>query len=138
MRGSINNQGLTVLLKHLFLQNGEGGRLPGAIVSRSRVAAEDADSGVDRQPRIDVAHGRQKVSVNWIVPDSARRLASALPDLLQLGSRYFLASNVTVKSRLLRSAAELHDDGPHFLREIGMANHSDSQIGIQFPLVRLA
>ena len=27
---------------------------------------------------------------------------------------------------------------PHFLREVGMANHSDSQIGIQFSLMHLA
>ena len=27
-------------------------------------------------------------------------------------------------------AAELHYNGPHFLREVGMTNHGDSQIGI--------
>ena len=40
---------------------------------------------------------------------------------------------------MLRGAAELHDDGPHFLREVGMTNQSDSQIGIQwYPTVPLA
>jgi hypothetical protein len=33
---------------------------------------------------------------------------------------------------------ELYHDGPHFLREIGMTNQRDSQIGIHFPIVGFA
>src|SRR5262249_40890747 len=96
------------------------------------------NSRIGRQLQIDFADGCEKVRVNWRVPDSVVQLGCGLPDLRQLGRRYVLASNVTVKGRLLRGAAELYRDRPHFLREIGMTNPSDPQIGIQFPVVRLA
>jgi hypothetical protein len=64
--------------------------------------------------------------------------ASETADLLPLRPGYVLASNVTVQGRFLRGATELHHDAPDFLREVGMTNQSDSQTGIQSPLVRLA
>src|SRR5262249_995192 len=98
----------------------------------------DAKSRIGRQLRIDIADGREKLRVSWSVPDSIGRLGCGLPDLLQLCRGYVFASNVTVQGRLLRGAAELHHNGPHFLREVGMTNQGDSQIRIQFPPVRLA
>ncbi len=64
VRGAINNQGFTMLLKHLLLQNGDGGGLTATVVSRSGVTTEDANSRIGRQPRIDIADGREKLSVN--------------------------------------------------------------------------
>src|SRR6185436_1924793 len=44
VRGAINNQGLTVPLKYLLLQNRDGCGLTTTVVSRSGVTAEDANS----------------------------------------------------------------------------------------------
>src|SRR5215471_17646498 len=109
-------------LKHLLLHNGDGGGLTAAVVARSRITAEDANTSIGGQARIDIADGCEKVRVDGMVPDSVGRLGCGLPDLLQLGPGYVLTSDVTVKSRLLRRAAELDHDRPHFFREIGMAN----------------
>ena len=110
------------------------GRNPHEILKRIAeckfIDPRQANPRIGNQPRIDVADDREKVRVNWRVPDSVVRLGGGLPNLLQLGSRYALASNVTVQGRLLCGARELHDDGPHFLREVGMTNHGDSKIGI--------
>src|SRR5262245_5569596 len=115
-----------MLLKYLLLENGEGGNLAATVVSRSGIAAEDANARIGGQLRIDVTDGGEKVRVNRIVPDSVVRLGCGLPDLLELSSRHVLASNVPVERRLLRRTAELHHDGPHSLGEVGMANHCDS------------
>src|SRR4030081_2605401 len=109
-----------MLLKHLLLQNRDGGGFTATVVSWSRVTPEDANSRIGRQLRINVADGREKVRVNSRVPNAIGRLGCGLPDQRQLGSGYVLASNVTVKGRLLRGAPELHHDGPHLLREVGM------------------
>src|SRR5262249_33161156 len=135
---AINHQGLPMLLQHLLLQNGDGGGLTATVVSWSGITPKDANSRIGRQPRIYVADGCEKLRVNWFVPDAVGGLGCSLPDLLQLGPGYILALNITVKGRLLRGAAELHYDGSHFLREVGMTDHGDSQIGIQSPLVSLA
>jgi len=130
VRGTINNQGFTVLLKHLLLQNGDGGR--------PRVTSENAKARIRRQPRIGIADGCEKVRINLRVPDAVGGLGYGLPHLLQLGFGYVVATNVAVKGRLLRGAAELDHDGMYFLCKVGMTNYSDSQIGIQFPSVGLA
>jgi len=49
VHGAINNQGFTMLLKHLLLQNGDGCGLTTTVVSRSGVTAEDANSRIGRQ-----------------------------------------------------------------------------------------
>src|SRR5881394_3962885 len=58
---TINHEGFAMLLKHLLLKNRDDGGLTAAVVSWSRVAAEDANSRIGRQLRIDVADGCQKV-----------------------------------------------------------------------------
>src|SRR5262249_15352118 len=127
-----------MLLKHLLLQNGDGGGLTATVVSWSGITAKHANLCIGRQLRIDVADGCEKLRVDGVVPDSVGGLGCGLPDLLQLGSGYVLTSNVTVQGRLLCGARELHYDGSHFLREVGMTDYGDSQIGIQSPLVSLA
>src|SRR3984957_11053166 len=136
--GAINHQGLPMLLKHLLLQDGDGSGLTATVVSWSGITPKDANSRIGRQPRIDVADGCEKLRVNGFVPDSVGGLGCGLPDLLQLGPGYVLTSNVTVQGRLLCGARELHYDGSHLLREVGMTDHGDSQIGIQSPLVSLS
>jgi hypothetical protein len=84
--GAINKQGFTLLLKHLLLKNGDGGGLTASVVSWAGVTPEDANSGIGRQPRIDVADGCEKLSINRRVPDSVDRLGCGLPNLLKLGS----------------------------------------------------
>ena len=74
-----------MLLKHLLLQNGDGGGLTATVVSWSRVTPEDANSRIGRQLRIDVADGCEKVRVNRVVPDAVGGLGGGLPNLLQLG-----------------------------------------------------
>src|SRR5258708_40350768 len=63
--GAINHQGLPMLLKHLLLQNGDGGGLTATVVSWSGITPKDANSRIGRQPRIDVADGCEKLRVNW-------------------------------------------------------------------------
>jgi hypothetical protein len=64
VRGAINNQGFTMLLKHLLLQNGDGGGLTATVVSWSGITPKDANSRIGRQPRINVADGCEKLRVN--------------------------------------------------------------------------
>src|ERR1700734_2802257 len=111
-----------MLLKYLILQNGDGGGLTATFVSWSGITSEDANSHIGRQPRINVADGCKKLRVNWRVPESAGTLGFGLPDLLQLGLGYICASNITVKRRLLRGAAEFKYDEPYFLSEVGVTN----------------
>lgn len=54
-----------MFLKHLLLQNGDGGGLTATVVSWSGIASKDANSRIRSQPRIDVADGCQKLRVNW-------------------------------------------------------------------------
>jgi hypothetical protein len=90
-----------MLLKHLFLENGNGGGFTATVVSRSGVTPENANSRTGRQLRIDVADGCKKLSINRFVPEAVGRLGCGLPNLRQLGWGYVLASNVTVEGRLL-------------------------------------
>jgi len=126
VRGSINNQCLSMLLKHLLLQNGDRRRLTATVVSGTGVSPEDAKARIGRQLRIDVADGGEKVGVHGSVPNSVVRLGCGPPNLRELGRRYVFASNVAVQRRLLRSAAELHYDRPDFLREVGIPDQRDS------------
>ncbi len=48
VRGAINHQGLPTLLKHLFLQHGDGSGLNGYAVSWSGITAKDANSRIGR------------------------------------------------------------------------------------------
>src|SRR5262245_49338436 len=123
-----------MLLKNLLFQNGNSGCIATAIARRSRsgVTPEDTNLRIGGQLRIDVADSREKIRINGGVPDTTLARLGALPNTRQLVRRYILASNVTVKSRLLGAAAEFNYDIPHFLSEIGMPNQSDSQIGIPF------
>jgi len=127
-----------MLLKHPFLQQGNGGYLTASVVSQSGITAKDADSQVCGESRIHFADGCEKLGVDRIVPASVGGLGCGLPDIRQLGSGYVLTSNVSVQSRLLSRAREFHHDGLHFLWEVGMTNKCETQIGIRFPLVRFA
>lgn len=98
----MDHRGLTVILKHLLSQNRDRSGLTATVVSWARVASEHADSPTGWQLRIDVADRCKKVRVNWRAPDSIARLICGLPNLRQLGRGYVLASNLTVKGRLLR------------------------------------
>src|SRR5207248_11146943 len=63
----------TVLLKHLLLQNGDGGGLTATVVSWSGVTPEDTNSRIGRQPRIDIANGCEKVRVRVFGGDPGPR-----------------------------------------------------------------
>src|SRR5262249_14755422 len=123
---AVDHQSLTVLLKHILFEHRDGSSFAAAVVSGSGVAAKNANLRVASQFRIDLANGCQKISIKGMVPDVVGRLGCRLPDLLQLGFGYVLASNVAIKVRLLRSAGEFHDNIPHLLREVRMTNQSDS------------
>ena len=63
--GSVNEQGLTVLLKHLLLENGDGGGVASTIIPCSGITPEDANFRIGSQFRIDFSDGREKVRINW-------------------------------------------------------------------------
>src|SRR6185369_10538537 len=129
VRGAVNDQGFPVFLKHLFLENGDGGGVAVTVV----FASENANPRIGGQPRIDFTDGCEKVLVYRVVRYQAADLA--WPHPLKLGFWYVLTSHVAVKRRLFRGGGELHHDGPHFFRKIRMTDQSDSQIGIYPPLV---
>jgi hypothetical protein len=60
-------------------------------------------------PPLHVANRSEKLGVNRIVPKSVGRLGGSLPDLLQLGLRNVIASNVTVKGAVFAHRAGITD-----------------------------
>src|SRR5262249_14401020 len=85
------------------------------------------------QSPVDLANSRIKLGVNRRV--LAANLRGILPNLLQLRQGNILALNETIKDRLLDRVTEFDDNETRLVREIGMANKPESQLGVHLSRV---
>lgn len=113
-----------------MFEDGEGRSLAATGVSRTGIAAEDANLLGGGTLPVEVADGSEEVGVSGRVSEAAGCLGGGLPDLGELGRRDRVALQIAVEGGLLGGAGELDDDAADLGGKSRMTDEGETKVGI--------